>query len=822
MATNASSIAALTFEPKKAVLVQVGRVSLMMYPQIDASMPIWERAHAFHLNRSACASSNIDQNAQLEALGSQLNLESIVDGSRADFQSHFTTNWMNMQHLRILSFHDIGGRLINPATCCTAADPVILKPVQNGNVGDCRPADIKFVRVQLSLDFAHLLTAPQQAGIPPPTSILRAEYYIELPQTQVNLVNGAGGAYVLSTYTGPADLRTLSIDDMRATILGPCLQNSPLSLLAADFNLPGSVWTDETAIQGEINKKILKLAFNQICSTLFATLCPNYTSQPHAAVDVIKQSYIDSDGNRVSSSVFAYHLRMTLAMRPFVSARVFPVSVCNKFMQGLDPRILSYFEQFYPAHNDFHELTGQVQRDKLHLIYMAAIQAENAYIVTTTAARDAVGAAPQSYCSPVIPAHASQAERTLQRYDSASPSPTSKSGRGKCFGCKSSAHMWMDKEGNIICPKQHDAGIKAAADAAYSKFAKEAKKRRAKRAEKDNPDFDSMSETARAKVRKQVYAADAASVASSVTSPTINVSVPSPSTGAHTPQSRVSHTYLMEVLSPPETPIAGVYSAPARRQLPAPVTTSLPHVVLPLGRPEDENLPGVICLVDTAAGLSTGSLTFLSNIARQYPHIVAKIYAPEDYTPITLSGIVSKDSVSFTTDLNVGFEFHLPYYNREGNPIKIFFAAGLDVTINSVMGLPFVQAVGGIVDTVANLFEMKHLDCAPLKLMYHRTRNNFIPPKGHPPPVSEHSVQVIQEIDALEAYLANPPLDLIARRSVSFQTAAATQRSNTACAADVGHSTPTPTITRWTPAFSAHASLNDYYDPLPDRSAALK
>ena len=175
MTSNAASVAAMSFEPKKAVPVQVGKISLMLYPQIDASMPIWERAHAFHLNRSACAASNADQNTQLEALGSQLNLESIVDGSRADFQNHFSSNWMNMQHLRILSFHNIGGVIIPPATCCTAGDPVVLKPVVDGNLADCRPPDIKFVRVQLSLDFAHLLTAPPPAGVPPQASILRTE-----------------------------------------------------------------------------------------------------------------------------------------------------------------------------------------------------------------------------------------------------------------------------------------------------------------------------------------------------------------------------------------------------------------------------------------------------------------------------------------------------------------------------------------------------------------------------------------------------------------------------------------------------------------------
>lgn len=83
-----------------------------------------------------------------------------------------------MQHLRILSFHDIGGRIIPATTCRTAADPVVLKPIINGNLGDCRPDDIKFVCVQLLLDFTHLLTAPPVAGVAPPSSTLCTEYYI--------------------------------------------------------------------------------------------------------------------------------------------------------------------------------------------------------------------------------------------------------------------------------------------------------------------------------------------------------------------------------------------------------------------------------------------------------------------------------------------------------------------------------------------------------------------------------------------------------------------------------------------------------------------
>ena len=83
---------------------------------------------------------------------------------------------------------------------------------------------------------------------------------------------------------------------------------------------------------------------------------------------------------------------------------------------------------------------------------MAAIKVENAYNVTATAACDAVGAAPQLYCT-TMPTHAIQAENTLKRYDPTSSTMTQFSSpvmQGKCFGCKSTSHLWMDKKGNII------------------------------------------------------------------------------------------------------------------------------------------------------------------------------------------------------------------------------------------------------------------------------------------------------------------------------------------------------------------------------------
>jgi hypothetical protein len=99
-------------------------------------------------------------------------------------------------------------------------------------VADCRQKDVRYVRVQLSLNFAGLL-GPQHIG----ASVIKSKYYIELPQTLVNMTNGAGAAYVLMTYHGPADITLMTAKQVLVDIINPCLQRGPISLSRANFNL---------------------------------------------------------------------------------------------------------------------------------------------------------------------------------------------------------------------------------------------------------------------------------------------------------------------------------------------------------------------------------------------------------------------------------------------------------------------------------------------------------------------------------------------------------------------------------------------------------
>ncbi len=287
-----------------------------------------ERAHAFQINKTALAALGIDHRLMLDTLGAQLNLSTIVDGVLGDWTRHFHRAWCNFANFTILLFHNDSGAQVNDTT--TAADSAILLPVADRPIPACRKQNIRFVRVQLNLDFASLVTLD-----PPGVTVLRVEFYIELPQSSHDMLNGVGGPYRLTTFLSPDNICQMPTTEFSRDILGVTLQENSLNLLCPNFNLT-SAKTDSTTLAAKISSKIIRLATPSILDHLFNQLCPGYSKEPHAALDHIWQTYDDSTGNTIFSSVFDYYTQILAASCPFSDQEVLPVSICQAFMDSLE------------------------------------------------------------------------------------------------------------------------------------------------------------------------------------------------------------------------------------------------------------------------------------------------------------------------------------------------------------------------------------------------------------------------------------------------------------------------------------------------------
>ena len=199
------------FIPKPNVIVCAAKSDVSLYPNLEQSAAPAERAYAFLINKNAIKNVSTDARLKLDITGAQLNQTAFVDGMKNQLLSRWRACWMDMCYLRIVSFHDGTGLVISNA--CMTADSKILLPCVARNLADCRFPDMRFIHLQLKLDFAPV--APGASG----GTISKAMCYIELPQSSIDFVNGVGVIRSLVTFHGTADVRTLSVHDLWTEVL---------------------------------------------------------------------------------------------------------------------------------------------------------------------------------------------------------------------------------------------------------------------------------------------------------------------------------------------------------------------------------------------------------------------------------------------------------------------------------------------------------------------------------------------------------------------------------------------------------------------------
>ncbi len=174
--------------------------------------------------------------------------------------------------------------------------------------------------------------------------------------------------------------------------------------------------------------------------------------------------------------------------------------------------------------------------------------------------------------------------------------------------------------------------------------------------------------------------------------------------------------------------------------LPVSIQSIMPHINLQLGTDlNDSSSPSIRCVVDTAAALCTGNYHFFATIAKQFPQCVAKIFLPKDYSPIILLGIVQDNADAITTDLPIAFQFHLPYFTKDGSAISFVVATGPQVSVNMVLGLPLITATGMIIDFVDDVVEAKNLECPPFKINFWRAAKTV--PANHKEVPTTHYIE---------------------------------------------------------------------------------
>ena len=219
--------------------------------------------------------------------------------------------------------------------------------------------------------------------------------------------------------------------------------------------------------------------------------------------------------------------------------------------------------------------------------------------------------------------------------------------------------------------------------------------------------------------------------------------------------------YMLTVPAWEAPQVFAANGVPHRRTLPVPISPAFPHIILKLGSQlGDANNPAICTVVDTATALTTGNLHFPTTIVKAYPHTVHAIYMPKDYSSITLSEIVEDiNGASIPTDLTVAFPFHLPYFTCKGAPTTFLVAVGPNVTVNTILGLPFIQQTKMIIDAADQVAELRSLDAPPFPIDFRHAQCGVPTISASKDPINEsHFTDIIQEITNIESlYTASKP-----------------------------------------------------------------
>ncbi len=481
-------------------------------------------------------------------------------------------------------------------------------------------------------------------------------------------------------------------------------------------------------------------------------------------------------------------------------------------MDGLDSRLLASFRNHFPNYSQSQERTATHQRKVLQEMLQAAIRAETEYINIRTIASEAIGAG-QAFSAQV---NASQAEKTIAHYksgDNASNKSGSTASRPplRCYGC-GGPHPWSTLENGIYvikCPNAGNPGIHENAKKTIEHIRNKRKKKQQDSQKRKNlatTNYNDFDDASKERIRQQVLqsistASDAASVSSSITGATGGTNTASPGAGRGRGKP-VIFMYNAQVLQTKSN----------RPTLPVAIQSGMPHITLQLGTIlNDSGSPSIGCVLDTAAALCTGNYHFFAAIAKRYPHCVAKIFLPEDYSPIILSGIVQDNAHSVTTYLSVAFQFHLPYLTRDGSPTSFVIATRPQVSVNTVLGLPLITATGMIIDTVDNVVEAKHLDCPPFPLDFRHATKNI-------PAIDDDAPTHYVEFEDVHGILQKTNA-FIAGMCDRIQSAKSSNVSNSGAHRQVEAVSDSDSVTtgksitgRWVPPPSANDTSDDYHD----------
>ena len=131
------------------------------------------------------------------------------------------------------------------------------------------------------------------------------------------------------------------------------------------------------------------------------------------------------------------------------------------------------------------------------------------------------------------------------------------------------------------------------------------------------------------------------------------------------------------------------------RRMPISSNNELPHVAFPIGK--SNGAASVTALYDTGGALNTGNIHLHNFIRKKTPSAVAayeEFNGKNPFDPIKLCGALL-DPSDYNAEkhgiLSAVITYYTPFKSIEGKPITFSVALGVDMSVDTIIGIPFIK-----------------------------------------------------------------------------------------------------------------------------------
>ena len=722
--------AAAKYIAKPCIPLNIGKHTIYVYPPITTLMNNSEKTYAFTTTKNALfAASGISFKTRLESLKQHTSSTSTIDVISRRFVKHAEDFIKKQPNIDVISYHRSNGVMIQNTTLINKH----LKPLDANANNDRRAINIAYARLESQINFTELDSEL--------TTKYNFDYYVDLPITNEIVTQVNGNEREMNTFHGQADWAHSTQENFENITLREDAIGKPFYLKNPDIEQDTNVKArlDINAATNALEEIALEAAWETINSTIYREICPTTIHDPCAALRDLQQTHIDENtGEQINMTVQEFYTAIKNYTDFFTKDGNWPMDVVQHFIFNLREEIKTKVNRDFRYNPSSAAKDAYSQSQNLITALASATTAEKELLNLSSAIKQHIQGNQGMYAS----VNLSVAEQTIRDY---TKEPIKQNMERMCWGCGSKEHVYAIRN-NIICPNKDVEGVKEKAEKVRNDFNQRRRDKNKKRKGEQSNKGNGKRPVTLSEIK--------ALLAEKSTSET--------STNEHV-------CFISEIKIDnnmdcnPSFIVLNSSNTTSKPQLPINFDVNLPHVNMPVGQSKETQFH-ISTAYDTCAVLNVGYAAYHLAIAKRFPAVVKSlIWAKDEYSPITLTGIVGNENRNNsnpykpTTTLPAIIEYHLPMKTKDGTPTSLKIALGNLVSVNTIMGLSTIKGAKMSLDLDSNVIVSKVLDHAPFDIQFKPTSKGIpnldqVGIANNLTPLMNDNSGSIKAIDAINCY----------------------------------------------------------------------